>query len=524
MSDYHRMLAAVDAEARDGYDFDPRVTYHIQNRVIRETMETAQQGGSNATHLNDPAGFAGIPEGSHSDSNISQPPPKTVQTKRYVVIDAAQRDWTLYPNPYSNLTFVFGNQSPPKKPEPVYTNNRIYPSFALPPTNNPNFIPNPGYPNLRGFSYVDSNTGAVINLSAYNSSLPRGNFVAFDTSTGAVGSGDAFGCPNTPCNVTSLRLVRAVLPQSPFVSYPTDPVFLINSSGTAGSNKASPFYTFGTYPYLLFYVNEYRGQYYGPTEASRRAFSVLTQCNRAQIDFTLTNGPQYFEYVPWNNEALVFQSPLTQLQKLQLTVTDPHGVPFGIGQEDTMAIDSIRLATAISGGQIYVSRATLLCVTPAFKTYPETQLRTGDRVAFHTGTLNTLMNNPAIKQDPDKRGFLMALLDQTFPVLDVKTYVIDPVTNTYVPGSNPIDVGDSRVDYFNVFFIPNFTIRDDAGNLDDVWSNAVDAGTNEIINVPNILGAGSTLPFINVVQQPVFTFELEIATPDTSGIGGKVVN
>ena len=189
-----------------------------------------------------------------------------------------------------------------------------------------------------------------------------------------------------------------------------------------------------------------------------------------------------------------------------------------------MAIDSIRLATAISGGQVYVSRATLLCVTPSFKTYPETQLRTGDRVSFHTGTLNKLMNNPAIQQDPDKRGFLSALVDQTFPVLDVKTYVIDTSTNTYVPGSNPIAIGDSRVDYFNVFFIPNFVIRDDAGNLDDVWSNAVDAGTNEIINVPNILGSGNVLPFINVVQQPVFTFELEAAVPDTSAIGGQVVN
>jgi hypothetical protein len=50
--------------------------------VLREHMDPAQQGGANATQLNDPAGFAGIPEGSHSDSNIAQATPDTIVQRR----------------------------------------------------------------------------------------------------------------------------------------------------------------------------------------------------------------------------------------------------------------------------------------------------------------------------------------------------------------------------------------------------------------------------------------------------------
>jgi hypothetical protein len=40
-----------------------------------------------------------------------------------------------------------------------------------------------------------------------------------------------------------------------------------------------------TYPYLLFYLNEYFGQYVGGNEPMRRSFSVMTQKQRQQADF-----------------------------------------------------------------------------------------------------------------------------------------------------------------------------------------------------------------------------------------------
>jgi hypothetical protein len=521
MSDYHKLLSAEDAGARQGYTFDPRVAYHMQNRVLREHMEPA--GISSGRDLENPSGFTGVPEGSYADSNMMQLAPKMAVVKRYVVVDAAQRDWTRYPNPYSNLTFAFGGQGDTQKPIPVYTNNPTYPTFALPLPSTPGFTPIPGTSNTRGFSYIDSNTGIQFNLSAYNSSLTRGNFVAYDTPPNFSNSGDSFGTPNTPSNVISIRLVRAILPQTPFVSYPADPLFNTTASGTKSAIISTAYNTFGTYPYLLFYLNEYRGQYYAPTEAGCRAFTVLTQCNRTQLDFSLPNGAQYLDYTPWNGEGLEFQSPLTSLQKIAITVADPHGIPFAINQPDDIAIDNILLASTLSGGVKYVSRATLLCVTPAYKTYPETQLRAGDRVSFYTPTLQRMIKSSAIGTNTQKKGFISSLINQTFPVLDVQTYKFDPQTNTYIPGSNVITSTDSVIDYFNVFFIPNFTKRLDNGTLIDLFPDAVDSD-NSILNIQSILGSGNSLPVLNVTQQPVYSFELVHKIPDTSDIGGTVVN
>jgi hypothetical protein len=522
MSDYHKLLAREDAGARQNYDFDPRVAYHMQNTVLREHMEPAVSVG-NTKDLENPLSFTGIPEGSHSDSNMMQNAPKMMVVKRYVIVDTAQRDWVKYPNPYSNVTFTFGGQGDTQKPVPVYANNTTYPYFALPPTSNTTFIPLPGTSNTRGFSFIDSNTGIQRDLSAYNAGLPRGNFIAYDTPPNAVNSGDYFGTPNTPSNVISIRLVRAILPQTPFVSYPADPLFTTTASGTKSAISATAFNTFGTYPYLLFYLNEYRGQYYAPTEAGCRAFTVLTQCNRAQMNFTLTNGAQYFDYTPWNGEGIEFQSPLTSLQKIAITVADPHGVPFAINQPDDLAIDNILLATTISGGSRFVSRATLLCVTPAYKTYPKSQLRVGDRISLYSPYLRLIEKGNAIGNNVDKKGFIDSLIDKTFPVLDVQIYSFDPRTNTYIPASSSITPTDSVIDFFNVFFIPNFTRRLDNGSLVDVYPGAVDAD-NSILNIQSLLGSGNSIPVLNVTQQPIYSFELVHKIPDTTEIGGTVVN
>jgi|LakMenEpi03Aug12_release.lakeMendotaPanAssembly.Ray.scaffolds.fasta_scaffold03760_21 hypothetical protein len=519
MSDYHKLLAREDAGARQNYDFDPRVAYHMQNTVLREHMEPAVSVG-NTRDLENPLSFTGVPEGSHSDSNMMQNAPKMMVVKRYVIVDTAQRDWTRYPNPYSNVIFTFGGQGDTQKQVPVYTNNTTYPTFALPPTYNVSFTPLPGSSNTRGFSYIDSNTGIQYDLSAYNSSIPRGNFVAYDTPPNAVNSGDYFGTPNTPSNVISIRLVRAILPQTPFVSYPADPLFTTTASETKNAVSATAYNTFGTYPYLLFYLNEYRGQYYAPTEAGCRAFTVLTQCNRAQINFGLANGTQYFDYIPWNGEGIEFQSPLTSLQKIAITVADPHGVPFALNQPDDLAIDNILLATTVSGG---VSRATLLCVTPAYKTYPKSQLRVGDRVSFYTPYLRLIEKGSAIGSNLDKKSFLNSLIDQTFPVLDVQIYAFDPLTNTYIPASNVPTSTDSVIDFFNVFFIPNFTKRLNTGVLVDLYPGAVDSD-NSILNIQSLLGTGNSLPVLNVTQQPIYSFELVHKIPDTTEIGGTVVN
>lgn len=90
MSDYHKLLAQTDREARQNFDFDPRVAF--QQEAKAGPPPTAKyQGSGNA--LSDPAGFQGIPEGSHTDARIAQEAPKMNEEKRYVVVDASLRDW-----------------------------------------------------------------------------------------------------------------------------------------------------------------------------------------------------------------------------------------------------------------------------------------------------------------------------------------------------------------------------------------------------------------------------------------------
>ena len=524
MSSYIQILQESDSRARTNFQFDPRVAF-AQESSKAPPPRAENQGASDDTALSDPAGFMGVPEGSHTDQRVAQEAPKMREEKRYVIVDSALRDWTVYPNAYSNLTFAFGDGALDKQRIPVYTNNATYPSFALAPTQQPNFQPNPGAANTRGFSYITPG-GIQVDLSAYNSSLPKGNFLAYDTSLNVQNNAGAFGCPLTPSNVVGIRLVRALLPQTPFVQYPSDPVFASTLSADKAASTGNLFYTFSTYPYLLFFVNDYRGQYYSPTEAGRRSFAVLTQSNRAQIDFSLANGPQYFDYTPWNQEVLRFQSPLTTLQKLQITVTDANGAVFGVGQPDNLEVESVRLAAVVdTSGNIVgtPSRATLMCVTPEYKTYLETQLRVGDSIKFYGATIQRMIQSDALVNSPDKRKFLQALADQTFPVLSVQRYAQNTDTGNWYPVQGGIDITDGSVDYFNVFFIPNIATRDDTGKLVDTYPGAVDDITYELFDTTNILGLGTALPILNLTQQPVYTFELDVITPDTTNIGGKPV-
>lgn len=158
---------------------------------------------------------------------------------------------------------------------------------------------------------------------------------------------------------------------------------------------------------------------------------MLAQDMRPQIDFTLTNGPQYFDYKPWNQEVLRFQSPLTSLQKLQISVTDPQGNVFGVSQPDNMEVESIRLATLVdaSGNTTAVSRATLACIANSADTYLETQLRVGDSITFHAPTLSNIIESAALRDNQDKKDFALALVGKTLPVLAVKKYTLNPETN-----------------------------------------------------------------------------------------------
>lgn len=500
------------AAARNQYTFDPRQILTNTPRSTR-TIETFNQ--SRPTNLSE-VDYTGIPDGSRSDPSIVQSTPATKTFKRYVIVDASQRDWLKQPNPFSNLVYTFGSQTTAATSPPVYTNNQFVPTFAL--EQQQLASPIPGLPNLGGWTLPAGLAGTTTDVSygPYNSSLTRGNFLAYDTGYIIQPSGSGFGSVFTPSNVSSIRLVRAVLPQRQFFSIPIDPGTNATDSSTSDFIQSNivgkPYSTFSTYPYLLFYLNEYFGQYIGGNEPMRRSFSVMTQKQRQQTNFQTDVGVQQYDYEPWGEEALRLQSPITNFQRIAITITDPIGTPFS--QNDNLSVSLIQA----SSNQVY-----LRCFTGSFQYFSSNDLRVGDRITFYPETLSNILKSSVLSAlNLQKRTFVNALLGATFPVLQLLDYVPNE-NGVYVPRSDVSGLTRTQpyVASYNGFIIPNFVSIDQDGTATATYSNAIDPGTNNVLELDVLVG--SNMPFLNTSLQPVYTLELETQEPDTSSIGGKIV-
>ena len=505
MSNYLDLLIQQDKSSRTNYSFDPRIQMQETRRYASvEPFSTA------APPVASDFAYTGQTEGSHSDAAIVQASPKTVVVKRYVVIDTSQRDWVKQPNPFSNLIFTFGTQTANSSNPPVYTNNPFIPTFA--DQQQVLSTPLPGAPNATGWTLSN------VSYPAYNSSLPSGNFIAYDTGYNVAASGAGFGSVFTPCNVAALRLVRAVMPQRQFADIPLVP----NADGTLTTISQdikdkladTTFSTFSTYPYLMLYLNEYFGQYVGGNEPTRRSFSVMTQKQRQQQTFGSNSlGVQQFDYEPWGEEALRLQSPITNLQRIQVSVSDPIGNVFI--HNDNL---SISLMQTDSNG-LYIN-----CFTPNLQYFGGNEMRVGDRVVFYPATISNMLKSSYLAvQNTDKQKFVKDLLTGTFTVLQLLDYVPGP-TGVYGPRANaspPQPHTTPYVSSYNGFTIPNFFTVGDQGSVTPQYPGSIDNTTFTILE-PNSL-VGSNLEFMNASLQPVYTLELDILQPDTGAIGGKIV-
>ena len=497
---YLDLLVKQDRAAQSTYSFDPRIM--MQTTRGYTSVEPFSTGGS---ITNPEVSYTDQEVGSHSDSAIVQESPKTVAVKRYVVVDTSQRDWVKQPNPFSNLVFTFGAQNSNISNPPVYTNNPFVPTFSDEQQALESFIP--GIPNTRGWTLSN------VVYPAYNSSIPSGNFIGYDTGYSITPSGSGFGSVFTPCNVAAIRLVRAVMPQRQFLDLPIIPTgsnaALSTSISTLLANTT--FSTFSTYPYLMLYLNEYFGQYVGGNEPTRRSFSVMTQKQRQQQVFNTSVGVQQFDYEPWGEEALRLQSPITNLQRIQISVSDPIGNIFV--HNDNLSISLMQ--TDADG--MYIK-----CFTPQFQYFSQNEIRIGDRIVFYPQTISNMLKSVYLSvQNIDKKQFVEALLTGTFPVLQLLDYVADsdgiyqPRSSSNQPRTTPY------ISSYNGFMIPNFFVAGNNGNVSPEYPGSIDSGTFTILE-PNSL-VGSNLEFMNASLQPVYTLELDILQPDTGAIGGKIV-
>ena len=516
MNDYAALMLREQAAARQNYNYDPR-TMMLQNRRapgIVETFNSTQPSTQEEVRAGD---YLGDPVGSRSDENSVQQAPKTRNFKRYIIIDSSQRDWVKQPNPYTGLIFTFGSQTTASSNPIVYENNWFIPTFAVEQSNN--IPPIVGAPNTRGWTL---STGASnVFYPAYNSSLPRGQVIGVDTGFIIQPSGKGFGSGNNVSSLLSIRLVRAVLPQRQFLSIPIDPsgtaVDMSTSEFIQSNLVGKPYSTFSTYPYLLYNLNEFFGQYLGGNEQIRRSFSVMTQRQRQQTNFQTDVGVQQYDYEPWGQEALTFQSPITNLKQVEITITDPIGTTFL--QNDALTISRIEATD---------DKMYLKCFTGNFQYFSSNELRVGDRVSFYPETLSNMLKSPILAAlDPQKAQFITNLSNATFPVLQLLDYVLGS-NNFYVPRDASRARTTPYVSSYNGFILPNFVTIGSDGAATPALPNSIDPGTNAVLE-PNVLLSYiptltiSNLPFLNTSLQPVYTMELETAEPDTSGIGGQIV-
>ena len=507
MSDYANLMMREQAAARSVYNYDPRTHFSSTRNAgghLVETFNSTQPTNQVQVDSNDYIETTG----SRSDEQSVQAAPDVKHFKRYIIIDSSQRDWTKQPNPYTNLVFTFGSQTIAASNPIVYSNNPFVPTFAVEQvSNNPPLV---GVPNNQGWT-LSVGTSNVF-YPAYNPNLPKGIPVGTDTGYIVNPSGFGFGSDTNAVNVSSIRLVRAVLPQRQFLSIPIDP----STSGVDASTSlfiqsnliGKPYSTFSTYPYLLFSLNEYFGQYVGGNEQIRRSFSVMTQRQRQQTNFQTDVGVQQYDYEPWSQEALNLQSPITNLQRLAVTITDPIGTHFT--QNDTLTISLIQATD---------NRVYLKCFTGSFQYFSSNELRIGDRVTFYSNAISNMLKSPILAVlDSDNTSFISNLYSNTFPVLELLDYVKD-VNGIYGPRTTPRT--GPYVASYNGFIIPNFTTVNPDGSVTPTYPKAIDPLSLNVLE-PNTL-IGSNVQFLNTSLQPVYTLELETLEPDTSKIGGKIV-
>jgi hypothetical protein len=517
MDNYAALMLREQAAARQRYNYDPRATM-IQTRNANTTVETFNSTQPSSQEAIRPGDYLGDPLGSRSDENSVQAAPKTRNFKRYIILDSSQRDWVKQSNPYTALSFTFGSQATSSSNPVVYENNWFVPTFAVEQSSNQ--PPLVGVPNTRGWTL---STGASnVFYPAYNSSLPRGQVIGTDTGFIIQPSGKGFGSGNNVSSLLSIRLVRAVLPQRQFLSIPIDPSTTSVDGQTSAFIQSNlvgkPYSTFSTYPYLLFNINEFFGQYLGGNEQIRRSFSVMTQRQRQQTNFQTDVGVQQYDYEPWGMEALTFQSPITNLKQLEITVTDPIGTTFS--QNDNLTLSRIEATD---------DKMYLKCFTGDFQFFSSNELRVGDRVSFYGETLSNMLKSPILAVlDAQKTTFITSLSNATFPVLQLLDYVLGS-NNFYIPRDASTARTTPYVSSYNGFLIPNFVTVDGEGNAIPTLPNSIDPGTNVVLEPNSLLSylpptaATSNLPFLNTSLQPVYTMELETAEPDTSGIGGQIV-
>jgi hypothetical protein len=377
---YQSLLAETDQEAQEDYFVDPRVAqYATRNAGCNDVGVYARRQQTYADIAEATENKIAIQPSIDIDSLAVpvQDQPDMVDSKTIVIVDTAQRDWTVQPDAYSNIfSFTTQNSSTYTANQviPYYHNNSnvplaaydynypaspmMFPQVNFIANNKPKMInPTTGgivtlntpwqndglLANVWGWRLVyDGVTGAlkkfptpinpndrVIYFPVYNPADSRGAIIGSDvfSNWGTQSAAGTFGAQLQLSNVKSMKLARATLPVRRFDAYNTD-IFVDKTFGLA-SNSAMLLNTFHAEPYILMSISNMQGQYYGAAQCVQTSFAALVQHQRSVFDATAgAYLAQFQDYYPWSDEAYKYDPPLSQLSNINLTLSNHNGKRF----------------------------------------------------------------------------------------------------------------------------------------------------------------------------------------------------
>ena len=563
MMNYQRLLAGADAEARDEYDYDPRIAFQAtsineEDVLPREVPRPPETGEAQAT----------IAELSSEQYQATltlpvQEPPRMVHKKRNIIIDSAQRDWTIQPDAYSNI-FSFGTQVPVQSigPQtPYYFNNPTIPLAAwetpvAPPTigsgatavldtpknNKPQSFPPgvrlPSYVNTTnqglvypsyGWKIVLSNNQLVHRPTPINYADPATKVFFYPVYDPAETAGAQIGIDIQPkqyglnnyiystqlalSNIAEIKLSRAILPVRGTQPYlPT---------AFSASNIEYP-QAFHNQPYILMTIQNLKGCYLGGSQIVQQSFTVLTQNTRNLYEGNARYQSQFSDYYPWSNESYIFDPPMAKLSNANIQLFNPAGEAFS--QLDNLSIiDFVVDPVNLGKVKFFVTQTSSNTRFGDCNAFLGTDIRVGDEIAMYSPALTQ------IAADPSCGARLTAFIN----MMSNNFLVTDVCGTDFVPQSTFPLFGNIGTSFTAVPKVTGYAGMSNAvsticGLLQTISQVCLQeysvASGNLSFTTKRTLKQDYIIPMMNLNTQATFVLEVTTLEPDSTNIQKIIPN
>jgi len=553
---YQSLLAQTDTDARDDYEYDPRIQLYMNRRAGEADAKPNTPKYIPDGAINDHQQLIADLVNSQNAELVVQDIPNTVPKSHTVLINTGYRDWTVQPDAYSNV-FSFGNEQniDVNGPQvPYYFNNVVVPLAAyetpsnvftsgagvrniyitpantakqtfntlcgavIPPyfrTYSQTYQPTYGWKIVVSngalihtptpFSYTNPNV-RVFYYPTYNPADTRGSRVGIDIQPKLYGANQYnYSTSKRFSNVSSIRLIRATLPVR--ANQPWNPSIF------SGASMAYPD-SFHGKSYAFMNIENLNGGQYGGAQAVQRAFATLTQRTRNIYEQSTTFPSQYIDFYPWASEAYTFDPPMRELSNANLQLVDEDGISYS--QTDTLNITALQILTDASLGMVrfYIANTT----TPLTQygdnnVFYVKDLRVGDEIVFY---------RPAISQiasDSNSTSVMTALL-QTFS----NNYIVMDICSTDFIPSRVLPISSYGTSFVAVPKIPSGTMSNIYTTLSALSKTQCNicfrscSQSSGTIPVTRTFSQDYVVPILNKNLQATFALEIITQEPDASKI------